>query len=287
MLEHLNFGGVGDEANAARDVKLLSYGVDSLDLGLFVTWDHRWPRVAAELERGKRKAAGSEGILFGDGRCLIGPSGKKPCYRWHLQYPRFNVFLGKQPRAVGQTPNVYASLNSELLWAEGVRGAVSHVCRELQSLGGKTDSVKVSRCDPCVDVLIPGGLSLAFIEAHRVPLNRQENPRTFGRRATNFLPRRERQRHSAANLRQKSRDSRGGGKKRWFFDVWGLPECDDVWRVEFELRRPLLKQFGIHTLDDLSVKLPGLWAYLTGDWVSLAIQTMRTRRVARFIHYGS
>ena len=42
-----------------------------------------------------------------------------------------------------------------------------------------------------------------------------------------------------------------------------------VWRVEYQLRRKLLKQFGIETLQDLIMKSPDVWSYLTEDWFSV------------------
>ena len=47
--------------------------------------------------------------------------------------------------------------------------------------------------------------------------------------------------------------------------------CEGVWRVEFQLRRPALKEFGVDGLETLESKLPGIWQHLTTEWVSLRI----------------
>ena len=60
-------------------------------------------------------------------------------------------------------------------------------------------------------------------------------------------------------------------KKLWFLPLWGLEVNQNVWRTEFQLRRPLLKSCGINTLDDLLERRCDLWTYLTGDWFSLRL----------------
>lgn len=65
-------------------------------------------------------------------------------------------------------------------------------------------------------------------------------------------------------------------KKSWFWNVWGLePGQATVWRVEFQIRRGMLKEFrdengqGIETLDDLLMRMDSLWSYLVKEWFSL------------------
>lgn len=57
--------------------------------------------------------------------------------------------------------------------------------------------------------------------------------------------------------------------KKWLRDIWGCAAQANVWRVEFQLRRPLLKAFLINTLGRLRHHLAGLWETLTADWASL------------------
>jgi hypothetical protein len=61
------------------------------------------------------------------------------------------------------------------------------------------------------------------------------------------------------------------GKKDWFWDLWGIGPQADVWRVEFQLRRPVLKQYGVQTLSDLYRKIGGIWKNLTERWFSVRL----------------
>ena len=65
-------------------------------------------------------------------------------------------------------------------------------------------------------------------------------------------------------------------KQEVFSDLWGVPFSKDlnVTRVEYQLRRPVLKDFtdlehckeGVTTVDDLLKGLNALWLYCTVDW---------------------
>ena len=169
-----------------QEPRILLAGVDSLDLGLFIRWEGRLDRVAKYLEHVKRKAAGTKGLLLTGCNCLVLPGGKPPRYRWHLQYPQFHLFLSKQALPSQGTPNAMASIASELLWREGREGALEHVLRSLAELGAVYMSHKLSRVDVCMDVLMPGGITLPFLQTYRVPPNRQENVYATGDRLETF-----------------------------------------------------------------------------------------------------
>jgi hypothetical protein len=69
----------------------------------------------------------------------------------------------------------------------------------------------------------------------------------------------------------KGLEIRKGGIKFWFRDVWGIETFQDVWRVEFQVRRTALKEFKFNTMEDLGKELAGLWSYLTKKWFSLRL----------------
>lgn len=249
--------------------QILSHGIDTLDLGFYVDFDRRWFRLTKELEARKRKAQGRDTILWKEQDCLVYAGGKPPNYRWHLAYPKLHLFLAKNPLAVGGTPNVYVSLDSELLWRDGVIRATERVREIIASLGGSVAMVQVSRCDPCVDFLAPKRLTSQFLEDHRVPKNRFQNSIKSGDDLETYY---NGAKAGEIQLRvyDKGRDTIKKNKL-WFLDVWNRDSCEGVWRVEYQLRREALKQFGINELHDLEAKLPGVWARLTEDWFSLRL----------------
>ena len=254
---------------SGSEPRILLAGVDSLDVGFFIRWEGRLAKAAAVLEHLKRKAVGTKGLLLTGCDCLVLPGGKPPRYRWHLQYPQFHLFLSKQTLPEKGTPNAMASISSELLWREGREGAMECVFKALKELGAVYMSHKLSRVDACMDVYMPEGLTLPFLQTYRVPPNRQENVYATGDRLETFY-------HGAKDspiqlrIYDKSHEIQTS-EKTWFHELWSHPTGENVWRIEFQLRREPLRQCNIDSLEDLQTKLAGLWSYLTDSWFSLRL----------------
>jgi len=60
--------------------------------------------------------------------------------------------------------------------------------------------------------------------------------------------------------------------KVWFYELWKSKGWDGqkpVWRVEFQMRRELLKEFGINSVEDIFFKEEQAWVYLTWEWLTI------------------
>ncbi len=252
-----------------QECRVLLAGTDSLDFGMFVEFDAGWSRIVTRLAQLKRAARGTKGWVVGNGRCLVLPGGK-PNYPFHVQYPGFQLYLSRKARPDGETPNVFVSLNSELLWHRGERAAIEQVQAELAELaGGTVRHCRMSRCDLTVDVLLPGGLTDDFVR--RLAVSHVAKRRVF----TN-LDRLETLYVGATNsdILRRIYDKSAEvvhSEKFWFLPLWGLKENADVWRFEFQIRRAVLNASGIHTLDDLLTRRADLWHYLTDVWFTLRL----------------
>jgi len=67
----------------------------------------------------------------------------------------------------------------------------------------------------------------------------------------------------ALEIKQKS-------NKTWFFDVWNLKKVPDAFkiiRIEFQLRREVLKEFDINSVHDLFRLIQNIWSYCTVEWL--------------------
>lgn len=248
-------------------------GIDTLDLGLYVYWGPDWKRRLKVLDKKKQQARKDGGLLIGmpSGRnCIFKPGGKGENYRFHLQFEAYHLFIGKAERP-GLSPNAYLSVNAKTLWLNGVDAALSWIAEDLKVIGGGTlQLVKVSRVDLCADFWIPGGLSYDFLLSHKVTRNDKGNI---------FLDKGELQTYYAASAKSaiqlriynKGLEVEKGRTKLWFLDLWQRESTEDIWRVEFQIRRPVLKQVRINTISDLKEKQTGLWSYLTSKWFSLRL----------------
>lgn len=247
-------------------------GFDTLDLGFYVLWNDDWDRHAEQFRKGKVEASGTKGLLFGEDQFLIWPSGKSGGYSWHLEGPDFHFYLSYYQAPHGDTPNVYVSPNAKFLWTTPLSDVIRSVERMIHQFGGRVLKVKPSRCDFTADFLIPGGLSLEFIEDHQVPSDGKNSQHKNGNKLETFYFGAKK---SPIQLRIYDKGlevQNEDGKKLWFRDIWKLESCDDVWRFEFQVRRAVLKQLGIDTVSDLQAKAGGAWEYLTGRWFSLRMR---------------
>lgn len=60
--------------------------------------------------------------------------------------------------------------------------------------------------------------------------------------------------------------------KAWMHDIWAANGWDGetpVTRVEFQLRRDVLKEMGIETVEAVRARMGDLWRYLSNDWLRL------------------
>lgn len=58
--------------------------------------------------------------------------------------------------------------------------------------------------------------------------------------------------------------------KTWFYKLWG--ETENVWRIEWQIRKDVLKRFGIRTFADLQDGQGDLLRYLSAEHTTLRIK---------------
>lgn len=220
----------GDTANRALSItcpvpfsvgigcQCLSCGVDTLDIGISVAWGSNWESFSEALDREKERASGSDGVLIRDGKCLMWPSGLRPNYRWHLQWPEFHLFIAKSQFPEGKAPNVQAKIGSRALWEHSLPNAIEIVRQEIEALGGLIIGMKPSRCDLAADFYLPGGLSLEFLLAHRVPAHGEHSNYMRGGSLETFYQEAKNRLHACGFMtkaRKSPRQATSGGSSRF------------------------------------------------------------------------
>jgi hypothetical protein len=74
----------------------------------------------------------------------------------------------------------------------------------------------------------------------------------------------------SARLYDKPLEIRQKSKKIWMFDVWKIkevPEGKKIIRVEFQLRREVLKELNLETVDELFKRLGNTWVHCSQKWL--------------------
>ncbi len=255
-------------------VRFLAAGIDTLDLGLWVKWGANWRALLNTLQQKKEQAAGTSGVPLDmpvGPWALVMPSGKPPMYRFHLELPDAHLFIAKaRESGLNAYPNVYVSFRAASLWCSGVHKSVRSVVELIKALWGRVNRIQVSRADLCADFLIPGGLSLEFLRSHIVAQsNERKHFESSGRLETLYVGKAS----GAIQLRiyDKGRQLAHKGVDGWLLKIWDRQSAENVWRVEYQLRRSSLRQLRVDHVGHLLQKWGGMWKYLTQSWASVRL----------------
>jgi hypothetical protein len=128
-------------------------------------------------------------------------------------------------------------------------------------------TIKPSRVDLCLDLMVPEGFWSSEIMNYAV--NRAKETGTYhhykdleGFQLGKGV--------ILARLYDKVMEIRDKSKKDWMFPVWKIdqvPEGRKIIRIEFQLRREVIKSLGLNVVQDLFAYGPRVWAYCTQDWL--------------------
>ncbi|MDR7085754.1 hypothetical protein J2X11_000593 [Aeromicrobium panaciterrae] len=243
-----------------NSLKELASGVDALYLtgrGVLTS------ALVEDLERARTLASVNRDpvpLTLGNEQFLVGwgPLNK---HRFRLEHRHAMVGMTYSDNL----PTVFVQPHAEFIHAVGIEAVVKW-CREtFAAILGHIDW-QVSRMDLFVDVQ---GWSLVA-EDRRDFVSRAKARRTWeddedltglGWGAGNAI---------LARIYDKTLESLQKGTD-WWPSVWGdaYKPGDRVVRVEFQLRRDALRDFGLSDPDDVLRNRRTLWKYLTGEWLSL------------------
>lgn len=255
------------------DVKVLASNIDTLVLSFDILWDA--PALFfAELSETKERAQSesidiplSYGVPNPDSNYIfnIKPHGSKG-YEWIIVNKEYNMVIGnwKKPQSM---PSLVLTIRSETLWRKGPYSAIEFIIDFIKYVGGKIQKIRVSRLDLCIDVLLPSCLWSESLLNYTVTRASYDNTRRNHQQlATIDIGKN----HLKARIYDKPLEIQQQSNKTWFYDIWGLnevPENKKIIRVEFQLRREILKELGIDSVKDLFNKAQNVWAYCTIDWL--------------------
>ena len=188
-------------------------------------------------------------------------------YRYCLDHPYAR--FGFSPRS--NIPPIRVQPRAEFLHGTGVQGTVEWVRTLLERECGAV-LLEVSRIDLYADFQ---GWQLEGDDRHEF-LGRANssslyedtdefNGLTFGKRGSSKI---------MARLYDKTIESAKKGTAYWK-DQWGdrYDPTRGVLRVEFELPREVLRQFGVTTTEEVLGVTGALWHYLTHQWLSHRVRT--------------
>ncbi len=252
--------------------RLLANGVDTLVIGIDVIWkDGRFFKYLTEKKEQARAEDKDIEIELTDHRSVdafrgvIKPFGMRG-YEWVIVGKEYSFHIGNW-NELKSMPSIKVEIRSEALWHIGPHEAVNRVISFIDGAGGKIHRTKASRVDLCVDLLFPSDIWTPDLARYRS---------TYARKSAIYLSNTDLEGITVgrgeiqARLYDKPMEIKEKGQKEWMFDVWKLeniPEGFNVVRTEFQIRREVLRELGIDSVEDMFQALGNIWAYCTEKWL--------------------
>ncbi len=272
---------------------------DKLKIGFYCSFsvDDR-KKVFAVLDAQRAAARDNDAGLSlvdfgGDWLFQCHAAGKKGGFGYHISRDDVHLFFSAREN-ISLTPNVYIEIGSKSCWRPGHLLVVGQLIDFINFLGGVIEKHKISEVHMCCDAV---GIKISELpvsdrsnwvcRVHQIgTFQKYENLR--GVTAVSFadseLSGRGQIQVSGVSMGSKCaihsvlydkiyEGRRHPEKQAVFLDAWGEADWEglSVTRVEYHLKREILKQFKIDTYDHLIENSDNIWAYLTNEWQRLVI----------------
>jgi hypothetical protein len=218
------------------------------------------------------KARLGEVLTIGGETLLLKSHGSKSGYPLILEHAHFTAECGEF-----NNPSFFVTYRSEALWHLGAAALHNFFLHWADAVGlSVVRPETLSRVDfafdyylPTVDFTRDGMVSVSTKDAtHRE--HRRDQTLSFGRGDVML-----RIYDKVAEIEQQS-------SKLWLFELWG--EKAGVWRIEWQVRKPLLKRFSLRQFDDLFSGYGDLLMYLASEHDSLRIPSGDSNRSRWPVH---
>lgn len=245
---------------------------DTLQVAYYLRWDADSAVDFATLmaQREALRGSGSRDpsvVTIADGEFLLHPYGSTSGYPLVLTCPNYKIECGEFNR-----PSFFVTFRSEALWRESAEMLHARFLAWAQGAGLTMERPEsVSRVDWAFDYHLP---VVDFDENHFVSVaGKDSKHREGGRIQTLMFGRGDivlRIYDKVAEIEQQSH-------KTWLFALWqGI--CQDVWRIEWQVRKVLLRQFGIRTVTSLLERQGDVLRHLVAEHTTLRTPTNDSNR---------
>jgi hypothetical protein len=241
-----------------QDIKLLLHGIDTVQCAYFLHGSDNACLDFQKLMEQKEHISQSKRkhplpIKLGDTEFLLYPYGTSSGYTFVIENNDFKIEFSEFI-----SPNFYVTFRSEALWRESAYALHNKFLSWAKSIGYEpARSEKLSRVDFTFDYNLPVvDFSLdSFVSRSRKDSQHRESGKvqTFTLGKGDLMLR----------IYDKIAEIEQESGKVWFFLLWGQKE--NVWRIEWQVRKAILKRFGIVSFDDLKDQCGDLRRYLSEE----------------------
>ncbi len=247
-------------------MKLLLSGLDTVECayylreGLDCAFDFADMATKREAMRAS-KQRDPVVVAIGDKEFLLGRGGTASGYPLKLDNAEQGIQCGEF-----NSPSFFVTYRSHALWHKGAKQlheefmawalGVNFICGRPEGL---------SRVDFAFDYELP---EIDFDEDCFVTLASKDGKHRKDRKVQTF---RFGEGDIVLRVYDKTAEIRESSQKTWFHDLWG-GVTENVWRIEFQVRKELLKRFGLRTFADLFDGCGDLLRYLVHEHTTLRVR---------------
>lgn len=252
------------KVNKKLELKLLLHGIDTVQCAYYLKPQSIDAIDFYSLETQKEKLRKTRKknprpITLGSCGFLLQPYGSRSGYPIVITNEDFRIACGPY-----NNPNFFVTFRSQALWRESaflLHKKFLKWASSMEFLPYKEESL--SRVDFSFDYHLP---EINFDENSFFSRSNKDNkyrengkPQTFTFGKGDVVLR---VYDKVAEIKQKS-------EKVWFYLLWGQEK--DVWRIEWQIRKPVLKNYKIRTFDDVKKHQGDLLKYLSEEHDTLKV----------------
>ena len=179
-----------------------------------------------------------------------------------------------------RAPLAHSQISSELLTLKGPEKAVTDLTAIIEKIGLPSGPPNVSRVDLCVDFITDHPLN-AIVDTDWVTKAKDMDRYSVQRQFSGWVIGRGK---ISARLYNKTLEM-NKKPRPYLEELWiesGWDGHQDVWRLEFQIRRDCLRDLDIITFENLMHNLAGLWNYSTQNWLRLSIPNENDKTQTRW-----
>ncbi len=253
--------------------RMLLHGIDTVQCAYYLkrnfrvreTIDFKLLAQQKEAIRQSRKRD-LRPVVLGNTEFFLHPYGSSSGYPLIISNRDFKIEMGAL-----NMPNFFVTFSSEALWRESAFVLHEKFMQWVCSVGyEKLRDETLSRVDFCFDYKLP---EIDFNEDSFVSYSKKDSKHRECAKVQTFTFGRDdivlRVYDKVAEINQKS-------DKVWFYTLW--EEKEDVWRIEWQVRKSVLRNFGICTFDDLQKRQGNLLYHLAYEHDTLRVTNEDSNR---------
>jgi len=253
-------------------MKLLLSGLDTVECAYYLRQvsgsQFDFTQLAAQREALRAaKRRDPFVVQLGGKEFLLGRGGTQSGYPLVLANGEQGIQCGEF-----NSPSFFVTYRSEALWHKGAQLLHKEFCDWAERMGFvHVKGEGVSRVDFTFDFLLP---VVDFDEDSFVSLASKDAQHRKDRKLQTF---KFGEGDVVLRVYDKCAEIRESSGKTWFHDLWG-GVTEHVWRVEFQVRKNVLRRFGIRTFADLYDGCGDVLRYLVTDHTTLRVRQADSNR---------